>query len=447
MVARRVFETASCTQTMSEDEHAPSMFPKQHNTQHSIIDKKQRIGIITTRPFSGNTISTPIASLLILFFGTIVVAIFNLDSNLFSSSSSTITTTEQTEAQGSSDPVMLPMTAEDQEEIGSTHVTTPAIIDVLPNDPRCKLILDPNSNEIDEVLAEFGANKEGGIGPPESYSVGPCRYLYPQRVAPDGGYTKNIDWYFNRTLQPTTDMREECFVQCLNMMESMIPNNAYNEEDTQHHYDMLAAAAFMGLQRATQVLMDKFNLKPSEMNYSKNQNVDDYHEGRGAHLNAIQAAITGGYAEIVKILTQSNMDMVIDEYGRTVKDYISMRASPIRPYYAQKVLGLEISEKEDEERIIPPPQHQSDNDSFGWNATTSIPLLDTSCDFDVIDTTKGDLSMDAFFKDYYKTGRPVVFRNHVSEDELKSFSKQSWSTLKHFHPTSRHMVGVTAYPR
>ena len=139
------------------------------------------------------------------------------------------------------------------------------------------------------------------------------------------------------------------------------------------------------------------------------------------------------------------MDMVIDEYGRTVKDYISMRASPIRPYYARKVLGLEVSEKDDEERLVQPSLHQNDN--FGWNATTTIPLLDTSCDFDVIDTTKGDMSMDAFFKDYYKTGRPVVFRNHVSEDEMKSFSRQSWSTLKHFNPTSSHKVGVTAYPR
>lgn len=448
MVARRsvVSETACTQTTISEDEHPPSMFPKQHNTQHANV---------TTR---GKTISAPMASLLLLFFGSTIVAIFNRDGNLFfdtTSSSSTTTTsttivktTQQTEMQKIiSDPVIIPIAAQEQEN-ETTHATPAAIMDVLPNDPRCKLILDPNSSEIDEVGAEFGSDKEAGIGPPESYSVGPCRYFYPQRMTPDGGYTNNIDWYFNRTVRPTQDMREECFVQCLNMMESVIPN-AYNnkeEDDTQYHYgDMLAAAAFMGLQGATQLLMDKFNLKPSEMDYSKNQNGDDYHEGRGAHLNAIQAAITGGYAEVVKILTQSDMDMVIDEYGRTVKDYISMRASPIRPYYARKVLGLEVSEKDDEERLVQPSLHQNDN--FGWNATTTIPLLDTSCDFDVIDTTKGDMSMDAFFKDYYKTGRPVVFRNHVSEDEMKSFSRQSWSTLKHFNPTSSHKVGVTAYPR
>lgn len=164
MVARRsvVSETACTQTTISEDEHPPSMFPKQHNTQHANV---------TTR---GKTISAPMASLLVLFFGSTIVAIFNRDGNLFfdtTSSSSTTTTattivktTQQTEMQKIiSDPVIIPIAAQEQEN-ETTHATPAAIMDVLPNDPRCKLILDPNSSEIDEVGAEFGSDKEARSG-------------------------------------------------------------------------------------------------------------------------------------------------------------------------------------------------------------------------------------------------------------------------------------------
>jgi len=37
------------------------------------------------------------------------------------------------------------------------------------------------------------------------------------------------------------------------------------------------------------------------------------------------------------------MDLIIDKHGRTVKEYIQMPGSPIRPYYAKKVLGISIN--------------------------------------------------------------------------------------------------------
>ena len=56
------------------------------------------------------------------------------------------------------------------------------------------------------------------------------------------------------------------------------------------------------------------------------------------------------------------------------------------------------------------------------------------------------MSFERFLNDFYRPGRPFVLRNHVSSEEIKSFSKRAWSRLDHFHPASRHSVGVTAYP-
>jgi len=255
-------------------------------------------------------------------------------------------------------------------------------------------------------------------------------------MKPDAGFIEEIDFFHFRKHDPPSVAREECFFQCLELIEK-IP--ALRIEFS---HDMLAAAAFMGLTRATQVLIDKHKLEPlyqPQINRREMEEVE-YYQFRP---NAIQAAIMGGYADVVKILTHSDMSLVIDEHGRTVEDYIQMHGCPIRPHYAKTILGIDVNE--DEQHIKTVSDRIKYKDS-GWNSTQSVPFSDTTCEFDVIDSDEEDLSFEDFLKDYYLPGRPVVLRNHISKAEVKSFSKRAWSQLRHFHPKSHHMVGGTAYP-
>mmetsp|Transcript_33305 Transcript_33305/g.70007 ORF Transcript_33305/g.70007 Transcript_33305/m.70007 type:complete len:148 (+) Transcript_33305:71-514(+) len=133
--------------------------------------------------------------------------------------------------------------------------------------------------------------------------------------------------------------------------------------------------------------------------------------------------------------------MVIDGHGRTVKDYVRMAGSPIRPHYAEKVLGITSPPDKpkappDEEKDTKDDDHNNNNNNNsnnsnnndsaddGWNSTAYDPHIDPGCDFDVIDTATEDVSFDTFLKEYYLPGRPVVLRNQVPRAELHSFSQK-----------------------
>eukprot|EP00571_Detonula_confervacea_P014480 CAMPEP_0172307258 /NCGR_PEP_ID=MMETSP1058-20130122/8148_1 /TAXON_ID=83371 /ORGANISM="Detonula confervacea, Strain CCMP 353" /LENGTH=931 /DNA_ID=CAMNT_0013019371 /DNA_START=12 /DNA_END=2807 /DNA_ORIENTATION=+ len=355
------------------------------------------------------------------------------------SEQSRITSTDNKEKRRDSPIEILASNKGEEEE--EAYDTERGVIDVMSNDPRCKLILSASDPALAKAERDYARNKEKGTGPDESFSLSPCHYYYPNRVVPEGGYLKNIDWYLFRPVEPNTSLqREECFVECLALMETLDDSPI-----TEVTHDMLAAAATMGLQNATRVLVNKYKLDPL---YLPNFEVEE--ELRKFQPNAIQAAIMGGYAEVVKILTSSNMELVIDSHGRTVKDYVQMPGSPIRPYYAQKVLGITVDDNKGQSSPVGEGMDESgsitDNSDSGWNSAESVPYSDTTCGFDVIDTTDNDVSLDDFLKNYYLPGRPLVMRNHVSEAEINSFSKRSWSKLDHFHPTSEFNVGVTAYP-
>merc|ERR1712157_570513 len=142
-------------------------------------------------------------------------------------------------------------------------------------------------------------------------------------------------------------------------------------------------------------------------------------------LNVIQEAIAGGHADIVRILTDGNNQMVIDDYERTVEDYVTMKGSPIRPVFAWNELGI-----------------RRKLSSSDWNETTSFEISDI-CDIDI---HYEDLSHEVFVKEYLQTGRPFILRDHVAKEELKAFSKARLNTTKHFHSAQKFRVGPTAYP-
>ena len=335
------------------------------------------------------------------------------------------------------------------------HASEGGVVDVLPDDPRCKLVLDPGSESAEDEMyrleeEEFGGDKGAGIGKPDKFSLGPCRYFYPQRVKPERGYTSDIDWFFFRTMSPEIERREGCFVRCLELMEKMERKFVIGPQ-------VLAAAAFMGLTETSRVLVERHGLDPivragtagDGKNDKKRKarralgNANDY------RLNAMQAALTGGYVDVVKVLSGGDYSRIIDDHNRTVEDYVRLRGSPVRPYYARTVLGIDVKDDDHDKKSAGLASEErkmtSKYPDDGWNNTMARPI-DYSCDFEVVDTDAVDLDRDTFLRDYYLPGRPVVLRNAVSKEEMSTFTKSAWEKLHHFHPKKKHRVGVTAYP-
>lgn len=308
------------------------------------------------------------------------------------------------------------------------------VVDVVPGDPRCILVIDEESSKLDDLERQYEGNTELGVGDAESYSLGPCLYYYPMRNKPELGYIKDIDWFHFRTSKPTVEARDSCFVKCLDLMEELPITFKLDP-------GILSAASWMGLAGASRKLLHKFNVDPL---YRPEVTQRDLERDDSIRLrrNAMQAAISGGYTDIVKILSKGDYTKEIDEWGRTVEDYVRMVGSPIRPHFAKSILGINVQDQVPRTGIF-------DAELAGeseWNRTESEPFDDFSCEFDVIDSEIEDLPYEEFLRDYYLPGRPVVLRNHVSKEEMESFSKTSWESLHHFNPSSRHKVGVTAYP-
>ena len=278
------------------------------------------------------------------------------------------------------------------------------VVDVVPGDPRCKLILDTESSKLDDLEEKYAGDTDLGIGDPESYSLGPCRYYYPTRNKPELGYIKDIDWFHFRTSKPTVEARDSCFIKCLDLMEEM-PHSFKLDPG------ILSAASWMGLAGASRKLLHKYNFDPlyrpkvTQRELAKDDSIR-------FRPNAMQAAISGGYTDIVKILSRGDYTKEIDEWGRTVEDYVRMVGSPVRPHFAKSILGINVQEQVPRTGIF-------DADLAGdsaWNKTKSEPFDDFSCDFDVIDSEIEDLPYEEFLRDYYLPGRPVVLRNHVSSE-------------------------------
>ena len=282
--------------------------------------------------------------------------------------------------------------------------TSDGVLDVVPGDPRCKLILDEDSRKLDDLERQYDKNPDLGVGEAESFSLGPCRYYYPTRNKPELGYIKDIDWFHFRTSNPTVEARDSCFVKCLDLMEDL---------PTPFKLDpgVLGAAAFMGLADASRKLLHDFDLDPLYLPEVTQRELEKDDSIR-FRPNAMQAAILGGYTDIVKILSNDDYTQEIDEWGRTVEDYVSMVGSPIRPHFAKSILGINVQDQVPRTGIF-------DAELAGesaWNKTKSEPFDDFSCEFDVIDSEIEDLSFDEFLRDYYLPGRPVVLRNHVASE-------------------------------
>ncbi|EJK64767.1 hypothetical protein THAOC_14466, partial [Thalassiosira oceanica] len=276
------------------------------------------------------------------------------------------------------------------------------VVDVVPGDPRCILVIDEESSKLDDLERQYEGNTELGVGDAESYSLGPCLYYYPKRNKPELGYIKDIDWFHFRTSKPTVEARDSCFVKCLDLMEELPITSKLDP-------GILSAASWMGLAGASRKLLHKFNVDPL---YRPEVTQRDLERDDSIRLrrNAMQAAISGGYTDIVKILSKGDYTKEIDEWGRTVEDYVRMVGSPIRPHFAKSILGIHVQDQVPRTGIF-------DAELAGeseWNRTESEPFDDFSCEFDVIDSEIEDLPYEEFLRDYYLPGRPVVLRNHVS---------------------------------
>eukprot|EP00536_Pseudo-nitzschia_multiseries_P009753 jgi/Psemu1/288658/fgenesh1_pg.282_\ len=296
-------------------------------------------------------------------------------------------------------------------------------------------------------------------------AIGPCHYDYPLTHEPlAGNYEEMIDFYFFRESEESRySDRLKCFNKCVDRALAQRQNDAtrgkhhgHIHQKTRHQKRnlqisderslneinpdervpaddvMLIEAARAGMTLVVEKLLLEYGLDPF---YRQVKN----DPGNARSLNAIQEAIRGGYAEIVATLTAGDNSVVIDEYGRTVEDYVTMSGSPIRPIDAMNVLGIQV---EDGNHKRPQEKYDTQQDS-GWSETTAHPYDKERCDFDIVD---GDLDPNVFYRDYFITGRPVVLRGQSSQRELGMFSKHRWYKNKHFHPDQKFEVGPTAYP-
>jgi hypothetical protein len=333
-----------------------------------------------------------------------------------------------------------------------------------------RLQQDIVAEDQDEMCYADVARLGATMGDHHSYHqpvIGPCHYDYPLTVKPlAGSYEDYIDFYFFRDSEEIryTD-KLKCMNECIDKAlvgRTKIPKHKGHFKDeagkSDHAHDyrqqqppmelamgelthedkvpvddiMLIEAAKAGMTFVAEKLLIEYGLDPLYSQVSKNPS-------NGRSLNAIQEAIRGGYAEIVGILTSGDNSMVIDEFGRTVEDYIRMPGSPIRPVDARNVLGITVEEGNHK---MPKEKHHRHFDS-GWNEKTADPFDRDRCDFDVVD---GDLPPEVFFKDYFMTGRPVVLRGQVPQMELDMFTKGRWRESEVFNPDNTFTVGPTAYP-
>lgn len=300
-------------------------------------------------------------------------------------------------------------------------------------------------------------------------AIGPCHYDYPLTVKPRAGsYEDYIDFFFFRdSIEGRFTDKLNCLNECVDRVLVSGAKKAkygghFEKEETEGDHAwykyrqqqpseelgmyeltpkdkvpvddiMLIEAARAGMTFVAEKLLIEHGLDPLYRQVHKDPST-------GRSLNAIQEAIRGGYAEIVGILTSGDNSLVIDEYGRTVEDYVQMSGSPIRPVDAKNVLGIHVKEGSHK---VPKEKHQKIKKPSGWSETSVDPYDKERCDFDVVD---GDLPPEVFYKDYFITGRPVVLRGQVTQIELDMFAKKRWKRSDRYNPKETFRVGPTAYP-
>jgi len=294
-------------------------------------------------------------------------------------------------------------------------------------------------------------------------AIGPCHYDYSLTNSPKNGYEEEIDYFFFRD---TEDSKFTDKIRCLNECVDRVlvgadhapslfsegrnlrePEDEYpversmDELRSKHKVPvddfMLIEAVRAGMTFIVEKLIVKHGLDPF---YRPVQ----HDPGNSRSLNAIQEAIRGGYAEIVKILTNGDNSVTIDQYGRSVEDYIKLKGSPITPSDAKNILGIEVEYTLNQ-------LHRTNNkhginnigNKSGWSEKTATPFDEDYCDFDVVE---GDISPEIFYRDYFITGRPLAMRGVSPEMELEFFSKNRWKETEKFNPEELFDVGPTAYP-
>jgi hypothetical protein len=299
-----------------------------------------------------------------------------------------------------------------------------------------------------------------GVGRPDKHKLGRCVAEYPQRKPPSKGYLQDIDWYH---LRQEHDWREACYVYCLSQLPAEYWQQIQTGKDDKtidasNQAVLLNQAVVMGLPRVVDILKNQYNMDPLQtIHHSANvltENKSDSYELNGS--NAVQQAIRMGNAQILAILTDSNLNLQIDHLGRTVMDYMSMKGSPIRPRDAKQYLNVDTTNTQMAQGIrgqIPQqPAVSKEDDAFfrlleqhpgmGWSELTRWPVSE-KCDIDIV---HGSMSRQEFYHDYFLPGRPFVLRGIIPKDEIAAFSRKTWERTRRYHPDRMFWVGPTAYP-
>jgi hypothetical protein len=345
---------------------------------------------------------------------------------------------------------------------------------------------DSTSSDSDDESTTTTTSKSTNSGStPEPHRLGPCVAEYSQRVQPDQGWLNDLDWFHFR---PQHAWREACYLYCLQQLPTP-PSAHHNNNNNNMDNALLSQAVVMGLPHVVDALVHQYGLDPlepvkydpSNKNKNKRKSDDGIDWPELGGLNAIQHAIRMGQAQMVATMTMgvgghhddnenNNIDtIVIDDLGRTVRDYITLKGSPIRPKDALQYLNIDTTQSQyaqgiryvvvdDDNGYSSPSQSTSDDDNFeqllqqspgqGWNEDTSWPVSER-CDMDIVyGSISSSLSRHDFYHDYFVTGRPFVLRGVIPPDEIQAFAKERWQkTLPRFQPdTTLVWVGPTAYP-
>ena len=252
-----------------------------------------------------------------------------------------------------------------------------------------------------------------------------CKVVFPFRKnkEPKEGWLNEIDFTFFREGH---QIREHCYLKCLDML--------IEENEEEINSEWLIQATREGLHHVVSYLLNHSDLE-----------MDPLYGAPFGGLNAIQEAIRGGYVDIIKLLTKGNYDMIIDQHNRSVKDYINLKGSPVRPAEAKRVLGIDVKlPAEDVAQVQRKAGKAHYNDEgFGWESHTALPYDDSKCDIDVL----YDLSREDFFKNYFLPGRPFVIKDFIPQEELEGFTRQRWDSTEEFDVHDKGwQVGPTAYP-
>jgi hypothetical protein len=335
---------------------------------------------------------------------------------------------------------------------------------------------DEEESDDEESDDESSDDDATGIsGKLDHHQLGRCVAEYFDRVEPSKGWLQDLDWFHFRSQHA---QREACYLYCIDQWNMINQNKRSkknkkskkkNDNDISLPNALLSQAVIMGLTRVVEKLVQHYQMDPLEpvlWTLQRQQREEDRGGIDWAELhgsNAIQHAIRMGQAEMVAIMTPSIHTTPIDDLGRTVMDYITLKGSPIRPVDAKQYLQVDTTRSQNVEGIhhihggTTPRNVESTKESDfeamlhqspgqGWNENTLWPATTTErCDIDIV---YGSMSRQTFYQEYLLPGRPFVLRGIIPQAEITAFRRSRWETsLPRFQPdTAKVWVGPTAYP-